>query len=183
MPGEILPVYSEPNLFPGFAEPDKSVSGLKKELILKNIQNASRVFRLSPPIPVKSGKTYILTGLYHSHDLKFGNRGSLLVLSEDQAKKWPASLDNFKPYSPLCMGELVNRPAGEWQRKTALYTVPPKVKTIRIGTYLSGNPASIAWRSIYFGLGPWDKDNRIRDYDLTRHYRVNTEPLPQAKVD
>ncbi len=183
VPGEILPVYSEPNLFPGFAEAGQPVSGLKKELVLKNPKNASRVFRLSPPIPVQSGKTYILTGLYHTHDLKFGNRGSLLVLSEDQAKEWPASLDSFKPYSPLCMGELVNRPEGEWQRKTALYTVPDKVKTVRIGTYLSGNPASIKWRSIYFGLGPWDKDNRIRDYDLTRHYRVNTAPLPQAKVD
>ena len=183
MPGEILPVYSEPNLFPGFVEADKRVSGLKKELVLENKKNASRVFQISAPIPVQSGKTYILTGLYHTHNLKFGNRGSLLVLTDAQARKWPESLDNFKPYSPLCMGELVNRVPGVWQRKTALYTVPAGVKNIRIGVYLSGNPASIKWRSIYFGLGPWDKDNRIREYDNTRHYRVNTAPLAQAKVD
>ena len=119
MPGEILPVYFEENLFPGFTEPDKSVSGLKKELVLENKKNASRVFKISEPIPVQSGKTYILTGLYHTHDLKFGNRGTLQVLTEDKAKKWPDSLDDFKPYSPLCMGELVNRPRGIWQRKTA----------------------------------------------------------------
>ncbi len=183
MPGEVLPAYSEPNLFPGFAEPGKSGVGLQNELHLAISENASRVFRISKPIPVESGKTYILTGLYHSHDLKFGNRGSLLVLTEAQAAKWPASLDDFKPYSPLCMGELVNRPAGEWQRKTALYTAPAKVKHIRIGVYLSGNPASIKWRSIYFGLGPWEKDSRIQDYDMTSHYRKNTEPLPQTKVD
>ena len=183
MPGEILPVYSEPNLFPGFAAPDKSIAGLNKELVLENKKNASRVFQLSKLIPVQSGKTYILTGLYHSHDLKFGNRGSLLVLTEEQAKKWPASLDNFKPYSPLCMGELVNRTPGVWQRKTALYKVPDNVKNIRIGVYLSGNPASVKWRSIYFGLGPWDNDNRVRDYDLTRNYRINTAPLAQDKVD
>ena len=114
MPGEILPVYSEPNLFPGFTGADKSVSGLQKELILENKKNASRVFQISKSIPVESGKTYILTGLYHTNDLKFGNRGSLLVLTEAQAAKWPASLDDFKPYSPQCMGELVNRTPGVW---------------------------------------------------------------------
>ena len=172
MPGEILPVYFEPNLFPGFPVPGKKNVGLENELVLENKKNASRVFCISKPIPVESGKKYILTGLYHSHDLKFGNRGSMVILTEDQAKKWPESLDGFKPYSPLCMGELVNRTPGVWQRKTAQYTAPEKVKNIRIGIYLSGNPASIKWRSIYFGLGPWEKDSRIQEHDNTRNYRM-----------
>ena len=183
MPGEILPIYSEANLFPGFVEKDKTILGLDKELVLENKKNASRVFRVSPPIPVESGKKYILTSLYHTDNLKFGNRGSIVILTNSQAKKWPESLDGFKPYSPLCMGELVNRKPGVWQRKTLKYTVPNKVKQIRIGVYLSGNPASIKWRSIYFGLGPWENDNRTRDYDLTRNYRINTPYLPQNKVD
>lgn len=183
MPGEVLPIYTEPNLFPGFAESGKSGVGLQNELHLNITENASRVFRISKPIPVESGKKYILTGLYHSHNLKFGNRGSMLILTDSQAKNWPDSLDGFKPYSPLCMGELVNRPEGEWQRKTAIYTVPENVKNIRIGIYLSGNPASIKWRSIYFGLGPWEKDSRVQDYDMTSHYRKNSALLPQTKVD
>ena len=183
VPGEILPIYTEPNLFPGFTEPGKAVSGLTTELQLANTENASRVFRISPSIPVESGKKYILTGLYHTNNLKFGNRGSIVILTEAQAKKWPDSLDGFKPYSPLCMGELVNRSPGIWQRKTLQYTVPEKVKSIRIGVFLSGNPASVKWRSIYFGLGPWEKDSRVQDFDQTRHYRINTAPLPQNEVD
>jgi len=183
MPGEVLPVYTEPNLFPGFPEPGKSGIGLENELLLVNSKNASRVFKISAPIPVESGKKYILTGVYHTGDLKFGNRGSLVILTDSQAANWPGSLDGFKAYSPLCMGELVNRSPGIWQRKVAVYTVPEKVKSVRIGVFLSGNPASIRWRSIYFGLGPWETDSRIHDYDQTRHYRRNTEPLKQSEVD
>ena len=183
MEGEVLPVYSEPNLFTGFPEKGKSGIGLSQDLVLVNRKNASRVFRISDPIPVESGKKYILTGLYHTDDLKFGNRGSIVVLTDAQAAVWPGSLDGFKPYSPLCMGELVNRPPGQWQRKVVLYTAPEKVKSIRIGVFLSGNPASIRWRSIYFGLGPWENDSRVQDHDLTWHYRINTAPLPQEKVD
>ena len=182
MPGEVLPAFSEPNLFPGFPEPGKKDVGLQNELVLVNSKNASLVYRISKPIPVESGRKYILTGLYHSHDLKFGNAGTLVILPEEKAAYWPASLDGFKPYSPLCIGELVNRSPGEWQRKVVVYTVPENVKKIRIGVYLRGNPASIKWRSIYFGLGPWENDTRKLDFDLTWHYRKNTELLPQNKV-
>ena len=180
MPGEVLPDYTEPNLFPGFAG---SGEGKDTELELVNRENASAVFRLSPPIPVQGGMSYVLTGLYQSSDLHFGNSGGLAVLTEQQAENWPDKLESFLPYSPLATYELVNRKPGEWKRRCVKYKAPADVKQVRIGVFLRGDPASIRWRSIYFGLGPWDPDSRPEDYDLSRHFLQNTEPLPDEEVN
>ena len=183
MPGEVLPVYTEPNLFTGFAAgPGKSGSGIRTELKLSVSKNASCVSLLSKPIPVEAGKNYILTGLYHTSDLRFGNSGGIAVLTDAQAENWPEKLELFRPYSPLAIRELVNRKPGEWERRTVKYLVPNNVKHVRIGVFLRGDPASIRWRSIYFGLGPWAPDSRAEDHDLSWHFKKNTEPLPDGKV-
>ena len=183
MPGEVLPDYTEPNLFTGFpAEPGKSGVGILTELKLVIPKNKFYVSRLSKPIPVEAGKRYILTGLYHTSDLHFGNAGGIAVLTDAQAENWPDKMEFFRPYSPLAIGELVNRKPGEWERRTMQYQVPEKVKHVRIGVYLRGDPASVRWRSIYFGLGPWVPDSRADDHDLSWHFKKNTEPLPDAEV-
>ena len=64
---------------------------------------------LSKPISVEPGKSYILTGLYHTSDLRFGNAGAIAVLTDSQATNWPDKRELFRPYSPLASGELVNR--------------------------------------------------------------------------
>jgi len=183
MPGEVLPVYTEPNLFPGFpAASGKDVVGITSELELVNTKSGAAVSMLSARIPVEAGKSYILTGLYHTSDLHFGNSGGLAVLTESRAKDWPEKLDHFRPYSPLASYELVNRKPGQWQRRTLKYTAPANVKYVRIGVFLRGDPASIRWRSIYFGLGPWMPDSRAKDSDQSRHFLKNTDPLPDEEV-
>ncbi|MBO4647691.1 MAG: beta-galactosidase [Lentisphaeria bacterium] len=183
MPGEVLPVYTEPNLFTGFpAGPGKSEVGIRTELELVLKKNASTVSTLSKPISVEPGKSYILTGLYHTSDLRFGNAGAIAVLTDSQAANWPDKRELFRPYSPLASGELVNRKPGEWERRTVKFLAPNNVKHVRIGVYLRGDQASIRWRSIYFGLGPWMPDSRASDYDQSWHFKKNTEPLPDEKV-
>lgn len=184
MPGEVLPDYTEPNLFAGFKGRDGGEPlGIQRELKLALAENASSVSLVSDPIRVEPGDKYILTGLYHSADLHFGNAGGLAVLTEEKAKNWTGDLEAFRPYSPLAVTELVNRREGEWARRTIQYQVPEGVKSVRIGVFLRGDPASVRWRSLYFGLGPWQQDTRSQDFDLSWHYEKNTEPLPEEEVN
>lgn len=178
--GEILPFFTEPNL----AQTDYAswtVAGGKKEVADRSLNLSPSdekeiLVAVSPTIQVKPGEKYLLTGLYHTSDAGFGSFGSLRVLPSSQVEAALNQLREPQLYSPFQGRELYNRKAGEWIRLTSSYTVPAGVKEVKLTITQHGTPCRVAWSSLYFGLGPWEKDSRNKEYDWNR-YVNKADPL------
>ncbi|OQA80779.1 MAG: Beta-galactosidase [Lentisphaerae bacterium ADurb.Bin242] len=178
--GEILPFFTEPNrLDVNYAS--WTVTGGKKEtadrsLNLFTSDEKEMLVAVSPPIKIKPGEKYLLTGLYHTSDAGFGSFGFLRVMPSSQVAAALNQLREPQLYSPFQGRELYNRKPGEWVRLTVPYTPPAGVNEVKVVITQHGTPCRVAWSSLYFGLGPWEKDSRNKEYDWDK-YVNKLDPL------
>jgi len=192
MDNEWLPVYTEPNLVVDHdfkagkeywhIQGEAKVDFRDREMLVEITADNQKVLIFSEPIEVEPGENYILTGLYQSQSIGFGTFGELLVVPEERAVDLLAELDQAQIFSSFSGRELYNRRAGDWQRVVMSYKVPDGVRKVRLAVVQRGRPCQIRWTAFYFGLGPWEKDNRSREYDWNK-YVNNLDPLlPEAEV-
>lgn len=192
MDNEWLPVFSEPNLLADsdFNEPARfwqtggtgRVTFADREMRIELQADGQRTLVVSEPIDVYPGDDYILTGLYQSQNVSFGTFGELMVVPEERVKGILDELDKPQVFSSFSGRELYNRRAGDWQRVVESYKTPAGVKRVRLVIVQHGRPCLVRWSSFYFGLGPWDKDNRSREYDWSLQVN-NLDPLlPEEEV-
>lgn len=178
--GEILPFFSEPNLL-DVNYSAWTVNGGKgqfadRALNLSTSDENDMLAAVSPPIKVKPGEKYLLTGLYHTGDAGFGSFGYLRVMPSGQVATALKQLSEPQLYSPFLGRELYNRKPGEWVRLAVPYTPPADVDEVRVVITQHGTPCRVAWSGFYFGLGPWEKDSRNGEYDWNKYVNV-LDPL------
>lgn len=179
MDGEWLPEFTEPNLLkeafaPG-SLPKWQITGGKaeikdNELVLSLDGKFGRIVAVSPGIkPGKTGK-YLLTALYQSQDLKFGSSAEVTMVRAAELKRYLARFNQVAVYSSFSGNEVYNRRPGDWQRVGSSHEVTEENKDElwHFVIVFQGRNAQLRWGGVYFGLGPWNPDNRKAQYDWNK---------------
>jgi hypothetical protein len=149
---------------------------------------------VSERIPVQPNTEYILTGLYHTEDAKFGTLAEFRVLEIADADK-PAAQDTENltitgPTSPSHTGHfgVFNCRPGQWRRRTRTVRTGADTKFVRLALLVEGPPVTIFFDNLHFNLR--EKDTREwkfppREVPLSREEterRLLQRPDSQAQV-
>lgn len=176
MEGELLPVFTEPNLlknaFGSSALKSWKITGGEakienNELVLTQKARHGRIVAISPAVkPGRSGN-YLLTALYSSQNLKFGASAVISMIKSSELSRYLAKFDQPAVYSSFSGIEIYNRRKGDWQRVGSSHKIAEQNKDdlFHLVIVFQGPASTIRWGSIYFGLGPWNPDSRKAAYN------------------
>jgi hypothetical protein len=171
--GEILPFFSEPNLVDTDLKNWRVSNGNSNYtdgvLKLSLADEKDILVAVSPPIPVTPGAKYLLTGLYQTSNAGFGSFGHLRVMPSREVESYLKELTEPQLFSPFQGRELYNRKPGDRVRLSVPYTPPAGIRTVNVVITQHGTPCQVDWSNFYFGLGPWEKDSRNKEYDWNRY--------------
>lgn len=185
-PGEILPVLKNPNLLPNpdFADgleqwtatgDGSAAAAAPDSLPAVSISNRGEgVILYSEAFSVEPGKTYMLTGVYHTTGAVFGSFSEIALVPDGQEKKFLNDFRQPKIHTPLVRRIMLNCREGQWRRITHHQTFTEKQPRARVVITLDGNPSQIYWSSFYVaGIEPDTREN-IRN--------VNDRPCPAKEL-
>ena len=167
MPGEIMPELKAPNLLKNseFENGFESWSIVKTEKskssaetvdkdgrpALKINSGGGTVMLVSNAIDVVPGKIYILTGVYHSTEARFGTFAQIDIIKDQNEEKHLKLLKEPQIFGVFGGKEVYNRRPGEWQRYSKTFTPSKGEEKIRIAITQYGTPSIIYYGSFYFG--------------------------------
>ena len=176
MEGELLPLFTEPNLLKSAFEENSLKSWKitggearieKNELVLTQKSRHGRIVALSPAVKPGKAGNYLLTALYSSQNLKFGSSAVVSMIKSSELSRYLAKFDQPAIYSSFSGIEIYNRRAGDWQRVGSSHNITDQDKneSYHLVIVFQGPASTIRWGSIYFGLGPWNPDSRKAAYN------------------
>lgn len=170
VPGEILPLYSEPNLLkPKWKVVNGKMETKNSVMNLSSVSENESAILISAPIKVKAGEKYLLTYLYQTQNAQFGSFAQATIIPSSKVPIYLKQLGSEQIYSPFTGREIYNRVSGSWIRQASSYTPPNGVDEVNVVITQSGPPCDIARAGFYFGLGPWENDNRSKEYDWGKY--------------
>ena len=135
MEGEILPVFTYPNLLKESFEkkslPQWKISGGKarienNELILNITGRHGRVVAVSPGITPRKPGSYLLTALYSSQNLKFGSSAVISMVKSAELSRYLARFNQPAIHSSFSGNEIYNRRLNDWQRVGSSHNISGK---------------------------------------------------------
>lgn len=187
MEGEILPVFTYPNLLKESFEkkslPQWKISGGKarienNELILNITGRHGRVVAVSPGITPRKPGSYLLTALYSSQNLKFGSSAVISMVKSSELSRYLARFNQPAIHSSFSGNEIYNRRLNDWQRVGSSHNISGKEQNelYHLVIVFQGPQAELRYSGVYFGLGPWNPDNRKAEYNWNTVVN-NLDPL------
>jgi hypothetical protein len=127
---------------------------------------------VSDPIEISPDAKYLLTGVYHTSNAKFGSFAMIEIIPDITVEAYCKSLESSTlQFSTFGRRELYNRKDGEWIRRTTEFTPEPREKRVRVAIVQFGTPAMVNYSSLYFGLA----GGETRNFDSDQYtYSLDT---------
>lgn len=170
--GEILPKLIHPNLLrnPDFSDSLRfwtgngdgvfSASSPDSLPAVSMTNHGNGVVLYSDPFRIEPGRTYLLTGVYHTTGAVFGSYSEIALVPDGEEKKFFNQFRQSKVHTPLVRRVMFNCRKGQWRRITLQQKFSAETERVRVVIVVDGNPSQIYWSGFYVGeAGPDNRKN------------------------
>lgn len=144
---------------------------------------------VSDRIEVKPGTEYLLTGLYHTTEARFGTLAEWKLIeitdpSQPEAQDPMDAVITGPRESSLTGHSLVyNCRPDQWRRKTQMLRTGSKTRFVRLALIVEGPPATILFDNLYFNLPEADSRKLARPEPEAVPSREETERALAQRPD